>query len=155
MEKLNIINLPDVQIFSPWTSAPLGALLQMKVVGREFGLIEVRANFDLGGQKLDAILIVSGAYAGRLVTQTHLNGAAIDLRGHLDIAAEDPTPFSRAETPLIPGMVFQLSDHPKTYFMWFNLIKECGTGDGFICLQSNDPLSILRGIFIADLQHRA
>ena len=77
--------------FTEWSSAPLGALLEIRGHDGQSG-IAMRCRLALQSQTIDALLILNGSDRGMLV-EGGVRLPAIDVSDLFDIVVADPAPI--------------------------------------------------------------
>jgi hypothetical protein len=134
VDHLDVLQLSDVRLYDTWTKAPLGTLLQMRVVDQI--IVGVRTTYKVANGKLDALLVVGGVNAGELITDAYISGPALDVGANLEIIAIDPAPFETAPVQkLPPGSLLRYPDVDDIYFVWIKLYQ--GIGSGGVCIASS------------------
>lgn len=133
MESLEHLNLDQIRVVDPWSNAQLGAILQIEVDAKP--AIGMRCYFDAANGRSEAVLIVSGKNAGKLVLESDLEGArALDISALVKIAAVDPLPRNNFPSAKAGALVFHKT---AALYVWFEMLK--GTGMGFICVSGASP----------------
>ena len=137
MKLLNEIALSDVHLVDPWTSARMGTLLQLLVQDKP--AIGLRCNYEVINKTLDAIVIVAGDKAGKLVVAEYVRGPAFDVSKLVELVARNPGVLPAQRELTAVGTLFQDGDQ---HFIWTNVLE--GSGSGFIRLSDGKYFNFLQ-----------
>lgn len=136
---MNDIVLTDVKVVRPRSQADTGSVLKIVVSGQP--VVGIRFNLQAANGIAKALTILSGANAGKFVTDANLyDRPGINLSGMIDFTV-DPSPFSWPST-LEPGMVFHSRENGGSFFMRISALE--GHGDGFVSLGGAVELGTFR-----------
>jgi hypothetical protein len=149
MEFLERINLSEIAFYERWTDAKLGALLQVTIDGDP--IVGMRTNLprEGPGAAYNALLIVSGAKAGRMLVGQEVEGPAIDVGAQLEIVACSAAPARpKPGTKAAQGMLLAYPGKIRSYFVW--AVGSDYTDLGGVCVRS-DRLDTSVGKYIPGL----
>jgi hypothetical protein len=136
MDHIDTLRLSDVRLYRPWTTAPLGAILQMKAI-KEI-IVGMRSRYKTANAVSDAIVVLGGDRAGELITDQYLVGAALDVSSLVELIAIDAVPFEcREGVPLPQGASLRHAEKEGTYFVW-TMVHGGAMTLGGLCVASDD-----------------
>jgi hypothetical protein len=91
MSEVKNLGLRDIHLAFPWAKGPIGRILQVR--GSGGGGPGIPAETIATGMhvriedEIHAILLLSGAHAGEMLSSTYWNDAALDVTGEVEIVA--------------------------------------------------------------------
>lgn len=132
------MNVDQVVVCDPWTTAPLGALLRIQPPGEKEPLIGMRTEIVPTGGAAHALLaIIDGAIAGRTLDGSVLgNRPALDLSALLDIKVDTAAALNNdySQPPPIPGTRPRLGEAYHSAAHGVGMLSEVGGILGYVIL---------------------